>query len=96
MSSLSTYSSERSLTKTVDGVTYRGRWFVDNHVVILYVGSAGPLTKLVLGASPEVAANKIFHEYLAGESIRNRAKPFAESEGTDGTSPSSGANPKGD
>lgn len=55
-------------------LTYRGRWFIDNHVVVLYVGSAGPLTKMVLSGSPEIAAHQLFHEFLANEVTRRRVQ----------------------
>ena len=67
-----THPPERTLTETVEGVTYRAHWFIDNHVVVLYVGSAGPLTKMVLRNSPETVAHQLFHEFLVSEVMRRR------------------------
>jgi hypothetical protein len=76
----SAYTSERSLTETVDGVVYRGRWFIDNQVIVLYVGSAGPLTRMLLGSSPEIAAQELFREFLANESSPRGGQGAAESD----------------
>ena len=63
-------SPEHHLTETVDGVTYRGHWFIDNQVVVLYVGSAGRLTKLLLKGTPDAAAQELFREFLVHETNR--------------------------
>jgi hypothetical protein len=74
MNPLNTFPPEHTLAETVDGVTYRGRWYIDNHVVVLYVGSVGPLTKMVLSVSPEIVAHQLFHEFMANEVTRRRAQ----------------------
>jgi hypothetical protein len=68
------HAPERTFTETFDGVTYHGRWFIDNQVVVLYVGSNGPLTKLILGASPEIAAQQLFRDFAADEIRRGSKK----------------------
>lgn len=78
MDPYNSYPTQRTLTETVDGVTYRGRWFVDNQVVVLYVGSAGPLTKMVFRDSPDIAAHQLFHEFLANEVTRRRVQRAIE------------------
>lgn len=78
MDPYNSYSSQHILTETVDGVTYCGRWFVDNQVVVLYVGSAGPLTKMVFRDSPDIAAHQLFHEFLADEVIKRRLQRTTE------------------
>jgi hypothetical protein len=67
MNSSNTYPRERAFAETVDGVTYRGHWFIDNQVVVMYVGSASPLTKMILGASPEITARQLLYEFVASE-----------------------------
>jgi len=67
-------SPTSAFTETIDGVTYHGHWFIDNQVVVLYVGSVRPLT-MMLGTSPEITAQQIFHEFLADEAIRRRVQP---------------------
>jgi hypothetical protein len=51
----------------VDGVTYRGHWFISDQVIVLYVGSATPLTKMILDASPEATARQLFREFVANQ-----------------------------
>jgi hypothetical protein len=69
-----THSPEHILTETMDGVTYRGQWFINHQVVVLYVGASGPLTKMLLRDSPEATAQQLFQEFLADESSRHRMR----------------------
>jgi len=78
MNPSNTYSPERTLTAAVDGVTYRGHWFIDNQVVVMYIGSTGPLSKLILGTSPEIAAQRLFNEFMAHKSIRRGVQRATE------------------
>ena len=73
-----THPPERTLTETAKAVTYRGRWFIDNQVVVLYVRSAGPLSKMMLGNSPDTAAHQLFHEFPANEVTRRRVQEATE------------------
>lgn len=58
-----------TLIETIEGVTHRAQWFVDNHAVVLHVGSPWPLGGmlfgLLIGGTPECVAIRLFHEHLA-------------------------------
>jgi hypothetical protein len=62
-------ATKGTLTETIAGVTHRAQWFVDNHAVVLHVGSPEPLGDvlfgLLVGGTPECVAIRLFQEYLA-------------------------------
>jgi hypothetical protein len=62
--------SKGTLIETIEGVTYRAQWFVDNHAVVLHVESSEPVQAMLFGllidGTPERVANRLFREYLAG------------------------------
>jgi len=86
MDPYNSYPTGLIVTETVDDVTYRGHWFIDNQVIVLYVGSAGPLTKMVLGDSPAVTAKKLLREFLANELAGRRPQGAQEPKSPPGKS----------
>jgi hypothetical protein len=62
------------LSETIEGVTHRAHWFVDNHAVVLRVGSSEPLSRMLVGllmsGAAERVAIRLFHEYLAGSAAK--------------------------
>jgi hypothetical protein len=67
--------SNGTLVETIEGVTHRAQWFVDNHAVVLHVGSSEPLSRmlfgLLIGGAAECVAIRLFHEYLAGSAAKH-------------------------
>jgi hypothetical protein len=61
--------SQGTLSHTIEGVTHRAQWFVDNYAVVLHVRSfeplGGMLFGLLIGGTAECVAIRLFHEYLA-------------------------------
>jgi hypothetical protein len=62
---------EGTLTETIGDVTYHARWYVDYQAVVLYIGTRGPMTKMLTTCAPDVVARQMLQEFSVKELARH-------------------------